>query len=115
MSKDEISASEVQIIHWGQKIFIPTLSALLLIVIIAAFTTYQAVAQIELKMEQDDRREVQDKKDDEARAAEQKVIRHNQAEFKLEIQDMRIRQGYILDDIGEIKEQNTKILEILTK
>jgi flagellar biosynthesis/type III secretory pathway M-ring protein FliF/YscJ len=114
MSKTEILEEEVNIIHWGQKIFVPVLSSLLLIVVLAAFATYQAVAQIELKMQQDDKREVADQQKHERTQQDIIDFKDGQSEFKMKINEMKIRQGYILEDVGDIKAQNQKILEILT-
>jgi len=107
MSSTEVTPGEVEIIKLGEKILVPVVGTLTVISIGTIFQMYQAVAQIETKMEADDKREVENR-------IEQGAAREDLTEMKLQLNGLQTHYEHIVEDVDEIKEQNTKILEILT-
>lgn len=114
MPRNEVTQDEIQIIKWGEKI-IPGLIALILFALImGAVNTRDVVAEISLKIEADDKREEKNNAIHEETSENLKAFNESQTKIKLQMNEFEIRQEYILEDVGAIKEQNQKILDILT-
>jgi hypothetical protein len=114
MTHDEITKDEIQIIKWGEKIVPGLIVLVLFALIMGAVNTRDVVAGMELKMSADDKRELQDKAERDKLTRAVVVVKENQSGLKLKLKEMEIKQEFILEDVGDIKEQNQKILDILT-
>ena len=107
MSNDEITAGEIQIIKWGEKILVPVIGSLILLIIIGLFQMRDAVAQLEIKMDADDKREIVEQESD-------KTMKASVMSMQTKLIELETHLGHLVDDVGEIKGQNQKILDILT-
>jgi len=114
MSRDEITEDEIKIIKWGEKIMFAIIPVFIIALAVGAVQIRDAVAQIQTKMEMDDRREAESKEAAKSTHDAMDELQHNQNGLKIKLREMEVRQEYILDDVGDIKKQNERILDILT-
>ena len=79
-------------------------TAMIIALIFGMIDVSKTVAQLEQKMEVDDRREIKDEATD-------KQIQANQVKFQVEIAEMKVNQQNMAQDIEQVIEQNEKSQE----
>jgi len=115
MTTEQISAAEIKIIRWGEKVLTPVLVAGFIGVVSFLIHVGNSMAQLETEQRKynDNDRHVQQ----ELASVNVKLDNTIRAEQNIEITIQRIdtTQQNFKEDIHELKRQNTKIIELLSR
>jgi len=115
MTTEQISAAEIKIIRWGEKVLTPVLVAGFIGVVSFLIHVGNSMAQLETE---------QRKYNDNDQRVQQELVSVNvklddavkaQQSIEITIQRIDTTQQNLKENIQELKLQNTKIIELLSK
>ena len=99
--------------NMSSKIFVPLLILVLFALMVGAVNTRDVVAELKLKMEIDDEREDDDKRQHRETKTVIAAFQKGQNEFKVQLKEFEINQQHILKASEENKAMTEKILGIV--